>query len=153
MVTAQEIGKEFGKLMNLYKRKFASLEANELKDQKENCSFTPKQGMIIGFISRQTKEGKDVYQKDIEKEFSLRRSTATGILQIMEKNDLIKREQLDSDARMKKIVLTTKAIQMNKDIVAGFDTVTNIAFDGVTQQELETIQKVIHKMQKNLEEK
>ena len=151
MATTQEIGKEFGKLMNLYKRKFASLEAKEIEEN--NCSYTPKQGLIIGYISRQTKEGKDVYQKDIEKEFSIRRSTATGILQIMEKNDLIKREQINEDARMKKIVLTNKAIQMNKKIIEGFDTVTGIAFNGISQEELETIQKVIFKMQKNLEEK
>ena len=54
---------------------------------------------------------------------------------------------------MKKIVLTNKAIQMDKKIVEGFETVTGIAFNGVTQEELETIQKVIFKMQKNLEEK
>ena len=152
MITAQEIGKEFGKMMNLYKRKFAAIEAKELGEKSDNCSFTPKQGMIIGFISRQTENGIDVYQKDIEKEFSLRRSTATGILQIMEKNDLVKREQLSSDARMKKIILTKKAIEMHKSIVQGFDFVTNTAFDGITQQEMETIYNVMQKMEKNLEE-
>ena len=31
---------------------------------------------------------KDIYQKDIEKEFKIRRSTASGILQLLEKKRL-----------------------------------------------------------------
>ena len=51
----------------------------------------------------------DIYQKDVEKEFQIRRSTATGTLQILEKNGFIRREPVKQDARLKKLVPTDKA--------------------------------------------
>ena len=47
-------------------------------------------------------QDKEIFQKDIEEEFCIRRSTVTAILNLMEKNDIIKRERVDYDARLKK---------------------------------------------------
>ena len=60
---------------------------------------------------------RDIFQKDFEEEFSIRRSTATKILQLMEKNGLIERQKVESDARLKKIVLTNKALDIHKKAV------------------------------------
>ena len=51
---------------------------------------------------------RDVYQKDIEEEFQIRKSTATGILKLMEKHGFIRRESAQQDARLKRIVPTKK---------------------------------------------
>ena len=53
---------------------------------------------------------KEIYQKDIEKNFVVRRSTASGILDTMEKNGMLMRIPSDFDARSKRIVLTDKFI-------------------------------------------
>ena len=48
------------------------------------------QGWIIDYIYDR---GNDpVFQRDIEKEFTIRRSTATELLKLMEKNGLITRQ-------------------------------------------------------------
>ena len=73
------------------------------------------QRWVIGYLSEH--EGKDVFQRDLEEEFSVRRSTATGILQLMEKNELITREPVSHDARLKKLVLTPKAIEIQKRLL------------------------------------
>lgn len=70
--------------------------------------FTRMQGWIVSFIAKCN--GKDVFQKDIEEEFIIRRSTATAILQRMEKNGLITRTSVDYDGRLKKIQLTPAAV-------------------------------------------
>ena len=49
-----------------------------------------------------------VFQRDVERAFSLSRSTATGILQLMEKNGFLLREPVAYDARLKKLVLTPR---------------------------------------------
>ena len=49
---------------------------------------------------------KIIYQKDIEKELGLRGSTASGILNTMEKNNFIIRLKCNGDARKKQIKLT-----------------------------------------------
>ncbi len=156
MVTQEQIGKEFGKVMNLMKRRFAEVTSQEFEIEtcgNEACTYTPKQGMIIGYINKATQEGRDVFQKDIEKEFSIRRSTATGILQLMEKNEFIKRVSVENDARLKKIVLTNKAIQMDKKIVSGFGAISDLAFKDISEEELEGLMNIIQKVKKNLEDK
>ena len=44
------------------------------------------QSWIIRFLYEHSEE--DIYQRDIEAEFSIARSTATGILKLMEKEDI-----------------------------------------------------------------
>ena len=44
---------------------------------------TGVQGWIIGYLYEN--RGKEIFQRDIQAQFSIRRSTVTGILQLMEK--------------------------------------------------------------------
>ena len=64
------------------------------------------------------KTGLETFQKDIEKAYEIRRSTATGILQLLEKNGYLKRQSVSEDARLKKLVLTAKAIEVHDQIIA-----------------------------------
>ena len=59
---------------------------------------TGVQGWIIGYLYEN--RGKEVFQRDIQAQFSIRRSTVTGILQLMEKNGLITRSSVERDARL-----------------------------------------------------
>ena len=134
--------------MNLVKRQCAKLDS-----QNGDTTFTAKQGIVLGFIYSQNKNGLDVFQKDIEKEFSLRRSSASEILALMEKNNLITREQVENDARMKKLVLTPKAGDCLKQIKSDSDRITNMAFEGVTEEEKQVLENILCKVKKNLEDK
>ena len=55
-------------------------------------------------------------QRDVEAAFNLSRSTTTNILQLMEKNGIIRREGVDYDARLKRLVPTEKAVQMEEQV-------------------------------------
>ena len=63
----------------------------------------------------------NIFQKDLQAAFHIRRSTATGILQIMERDGLLRREPVEQDARLKRLVLTSPAYeqlaQMQQDII------------------------------------
>lgn len=61
-------------------------------------------------------ENEDVFQKDLEAAFSISGATATNILKIMEKDELIRRIPMEKDARLKKLEMTEKGIQF--DLVA-----------------------------------
>jgi len=147
MITNDIIRKDFGIVMNLIKRQCAKIESS-----RPDCAITPKQGIVLGFIYAQIQQGKDVFQKDIEKEFSLRRSTASEILALMEKNEIIRREQIKDDARMKKIVLDVKAKQYLQQIKKDSDTMTDRAFKSVTEEEKEVLENILQKVIKNLED-
>ena len=68
---------------------------------------------IIGFVEEREYIGLDTFPKDIEKEFSINRSTTSEMLKLMCKNGMITREEVDYDARLKKIVLTEASRQHN----------------------------------------
>lgn len=57
---------------------------------------------------------RDIFQRDLESRFSVRRSTMTSILQLMEKKGLIVKESVASDARLKKLILTPTAIDIQE---------------------------------------
>ena len=63
------------------------------------------QSRILHYISEFSKKT-EIYQKDVEEFFYLRRSTVTQTLQAMEKNGLIRRSSVARDARLKKLELT-----------------------------------------------
>lgn len=49
---------------------------------------------------------RNIYQKDLENEFGISRSTVTNILNLMEKKGYIQRVSVENDARLKKLILT-----------------------------------------------
>ena len=71
---------------------------------------TAVNGRIIMYLYHHKEE--DIFQKDIENEFSIRRSTSSSIISLMEKKGYIERVSVAHDARLKKLVLTDKALQV-----------------------------------------
>lgn len=69
------------------------------------------QARVLCFLSIVTPK-RNVFQKDIEAAFEIRASSATGILQSLERQGLIRRDSASLDGRLKKIVLTDKAKDM-----------------------------------------
>ena len=80
---------------------------------------TGSQSRLLCFLSIVSLE-QDVYQKDIEEEFGIRASSATGLLQALDLQGLIRREPVSLDGRLKKIILTDKARESQSRIVANY---------------------------------
>lgn len=72
--------------------------------------LTQVQMSTIDYIYRLEKQ-QDIFQRDVEHEFNIQKSSATTLLKLMEKKDLIVRVALENDSRYKKILLTPKARQ------------------------------------------
>ena len=80
-----------------------------------DLGITGVQSRIMHFILVHCQDG-PVFQKDVEDAFSLRRSTTTAILQLMEKNGIIIRESVPYDARLKSLVPTDKAARRDEQV-------------------------------------
>jgi len=139
------IGNEVKKLSNLFKRR---IDHSSVFNEYDN--ITGLHGMMIGFLFFHREQG-DLFQRDIETEFSIRRSTATGILQLMEKNELIIREAVSYDARLKKIILTPKAISLHEKITNEIMKTEMELAKGLTEEEIQNFLVTIGKMKKNIE--
>jgi len=143
-----EVCNQIKKLSNLMTR-YITHNKFDLKDFRLSRS----QSLVLSYIDSQTEENKPVYQKDIEKHFLIRRSTATECLKKLESLGLIKRTQEKTDARLKRISLTTKAkkrIEILKGYIGGIESEIS---KGITNQELLTLLSIITKMQSNLSKK
>lgn len=81
----------------------------------QSPGITGVQSRVMHYILVKCVEG-PVFQRDVERAFGLSRSTATGILQLMEKNGLILRESVHNDARLKSLVPTEKAAHLDAQI-------------------------------------
>lgn len=129
------------KLSNKLRRKIDALSSRK--------EFSRSQGRTLHFLLAQTE---DVFQKDIEEEYSLRPSTATGLLKQMKLNELIKREAVDYDNRLKKIVLTDKAKTYQKQVVDDLTSSEKTLTEGISEEDMNTFFEVIEKMMDNLSE-
>lgn len=104
---------------------------------------------IIGFIMHNS--DKDIYQKDIEAEFSLAKSSVTCILKLMEKNGYITRETVPFDARLKKLVPTPEGIKMNERTKKNIDLMETDLVKNLTKEEIDVFFRASHKMKNYLE--
>lgn len=130
-----------GKLSNKLRRKL-----DMLSSRKE---FSGSQGRTLHFLLAQTE---DVFQKDIEEEYSIRPSTATELLKQMEKNGLIVREPVAFDNRLKKIVVTDKALLYKQQVIEDLTALEETLVKGISEADLQVFFKVIEKMMDNLSE-
>lgn len=128
-----------GKLSNKLRRKI-----DMLSSRKE---FSGSQGRTLHFLLAQTD---DVFQKDIEEEYSIRPSTATELLKQMEKNGLIIRKPADYDNRLKKIELTDKALIYKKQVIEELTELEEKLTKGIPEEKLDVFFEVIEKMMDNL---
>ncbi|MCM1568401.1 MAG: MarR family winged helix-turn-helix transcriptional regulator [Roseburia sp.] len=107
------------------------------------------QGPVVGFIYQHSRK-RDIFQKDIEQEFSIQRSTATVLLQNLEQKGMITRVAVSHDGRMKKILLTDKAVQCHQRIKEQLDIFNGELEAGISPAEREALFCILDKLQENL---
>ena len=116
---------------------------------KEGITFS--QLRVLGYISRHGEQG-EVYQRDLEQDFGVRRSSITSILQNMEKSGLLKRCGATEDARIKKITLTSKGKDLDERLRSYIHGLEADMMKGFSQEEKELLYEFLLRMSKNLKE-
>lgn len=138
------IGVEISKTSNMLKRSCKKSDVVRRVDD-----VTGKNGWIIGFLAEN--QDREIFQKDIEQYFSIRRSTVSGIIQLMEKKGFIIRESVDYDARLKKLVLTDRAKELHANMMKDLEDNEIKLKHNISQEELATFFSVLEKIRSNIE--
>ena len=138
------IGVEISKSRNMLKRNCKKSDVDRREDD-----VTGKNGWIIGFLAEN--QDREIFQKDIEQYFSIRRSTVSGIIQLMEKKGCIIRESVDYDARLKKLVLTDRAKELHANRMKDLEDNELKLKHNISQEELATFFSVLEKIRSNIE--
>ena len=137
----KHIGMEIRILANMISRCL-----NEIGFSKEHNNLTGPQGLVLGYLCEH--QNKDIFQKDIELTFNIRRSR---LLQCLESNGYIERVNVGYDARLKQIVLTNKAYEFSNTLEAHIQKLEKILVKDLDEQEINDLIRLMSKIKKNLE--
>ena len=138
-----DTGKVINKISKRLRRRSVALQ--------EKLGMSGAQGNILNYILVDGRK-RPVYQKDIEKEFGLRPSTATEALKNLEAKGLICRISEKQDGRLKRIELTSKAEEIRHLITSEIAESENLLLKGITEEERRIFIEIGKKMLKNLDE-
>lgn len=115
----------------------------------ESFGITDTQGRVLRYIWEESKK-REVFQKDIEDEFDIRRSSVTQIIKLLERDGLIVRESVQRDARLKKLILTEKAIEIQKVMNGKVRELEAEMQKDISPEEKELFLKILCKIRKNV---
>lgn len=113
---------------------------------------TGTNGWILRYLADEERAGRDVFQKDIENRFCVTRSTVSKVLSLMEQKNLIERQTVENDARLKKVVLTEKSKELLKLMCEDGHMAEGILRRALTESEREQFFVITEKLKKSIRE-
>lgn len=125
--------------------RFKSIRAsqNEMKKQVGTNDW------ILVYLKEH--EGNDVFQRDLEREFNITRSTASKNVDQLVDGGFIERVPVPGDARFKKLVLTGKAREILSIMRSDAEKFENELMRGFSDSEIETMRSYIGRMSANFD--
>ncbi|MBR5430553.1 MAG: winged helix-turn-helix transcriptional regulator [Firmicutes bacterium] len=133
--TANEVGR------------IARLLQREINESVLPAGVTRQQYQILSYLYRQ--EG-DVFQRDIEAYFSMPRSTVSGLMKELELSGLIRRCQVESDSRLKRLVLTDQGRRVCGLVRQGMLDLNRQLTGGISDEDFRVFWRVADQMRANL---
>lgn len=130
--------------------KVAHKMKREIDHANQKLGVSGVQWRIIGYVRCESKN-RDVFQKDIEEHFELRGSSVTSTLQNLEKMGFIVRESIPTDQRLKRIVLTKKALDIHNQITKNIEQVEKEAFSSINKEEEQLLSDLLKRILNNIE--
>lgn len=110
---------------------------------------TPMHGWIIGYLYHRRDTA--VFQRDIEREFSITRSTVTNILQLMERKGYIERRSVPQDARLKQLVLTEEGARLHERTMLSLHQTEDFVSGLLTAEESAEFLRLLNKLREGLQ--
>lgn len=93
----------------------------------------------------------DVFQKNLEEWFCIRRSTASRMLKGLENKGILVRTPCEKDGRMKKLSLTQECLEQHEHVQICLRELDRILIEDLSEQEREDFLRIAHKIKRNLE--
>lgn len=117
---------------------------------RELESLSSSNGHIIHFLCKHPDQ--PVYQKDLEDELGITRSTASRVVRLMEENGLVRREGVEHDARLKRLILTERSLAISEAMRQNGQAVDRRLLSGFTPEEEAQLYDFLDRMLENLNE-
>lgn len=138
------IGIELRSLNNAVRRYLDQSSSSIFEGDRITCS----NAWIICHLAH-SKE--DVFQKDLEEQFGITRSTASKVLILLEKKEIIQRVGVLHDARLKKLVLTEKGLSIAKAMDENGTKMEAQLTKGFSEEEIAELVGYFERLKANLD--
>ena len=108
--------------------------------------LTAQQGRLLFYINWSNKEGNKVRQVDIEKNFQLTKSTVHGLINRMEKANLVVKKK---EEKNQYIVITDDCKKILEDVFSQRLECLNKMTEGLSEEEINTLHSLLMKIYEN----
>ena len=137
----EAIGCKINYVSNIIKREIEKLESIEALERVSGTN-----SFILVYIS----EKEIVFQKDIEKEFGITRSTASKVTSLMESKGMIIRKSVRNDLRLKQLVLTDEAKMIVESVKKDLNDFEERLTLGLTKEDKDNLLSIMNKLENNI---
>ncbi len=97
--------------------------------------LTGEQCRLLGYLKRRENDGECIYQRDIEREFGVKRSTVSSILANLEKSGYITRSSDPEDGRIKIVTRTEKGKSIDMVMSENIELMEREITRGMSEEE------------------
>lgn len=143
----KDISRQLAEINNLILRQKLSLSTHH-KSSDEPHDVSCAGSCIIAYLYDHSKN--DVFQRDLEHEFFVRRSTMSKVLTSLEQKGYIERIAVESDHRLRKISLTQKACNVIDKIKTDRQNLEEQLTHNIGEEELNNFRQTLQKIKSNL---
>ena len=123
-----------------------------IEKRMSDLGLTSIQSRMLGYVYFQRRQEKKVFQRELEEEFKIRKSSVTSVIQILEKKGLVRRIGVPGDARKKELVLTEQGIAVQETVLGRLDRLEAMVNQTLTEEERRLWFSCIRKIEARLEE-
>lgn len=116
----------------------------------KKLGITSKMLRVLVYIHHHQQQ--DVYQKDLELYFKVRPPTITANLNLMAKHDLILREPVKKDGRLKRLKLTEKGEEICNEFTNIHHNVNRVFEQALTVDEQQQLCGMLKKLKEEFEQ-
>ena len=137
-----DLGKLIGHTSILFRRHLDNAISGVAAEDSETISS--RNFWILRYLD--THRDQDVFQKDLESAFKIRRSTVSKTVELMELKQLLVRQSVNGDARKKRLLLTPKADAILAEMAEAVDALERDVRAIFSPQDYDTIMRLLRQL-------
>ncbi|MBO0452893.1 MarR family winged helix-turn-helix transcriptional regulator [Candidatus Enterococcus murrayae] len=130
-------------------RELSLLIARYMEQTNEDGHIRGPQGFALGYLVHN--RHKEIYQKDLEERLSIRKPTASNLVDRMIKNGFLTTAPSQKDKRLKRLIVTEKAIETTFEIEKQVEAIEKVLKQGISEEELAQFFATIQKLKQNIQ--
>jgi len=123
-----------------------------IENKMSDMGLSSIQSRMLGYLYFQSREGQKVFQRELEQEFQIRKSSITSVIQMLERKGLLRRIPVLGDARQKELVLTEQGIAVQETVLGRLDELEALVNGALSPEERQQWFSCIRKIETRLKE-